>query len=71
MPTLATKRVQINVPTYMQVDGQWQIVYPGSVVDLPANVVISPSCTVTSFSEAPGNLADHGKTTSVRNLRVR
>lgn len=69
--TIAAKRIQINVPTYMPLDGQWQIVLPGSVVDLPAGLTISPSCTVETFSESPGTLAAHGKPTPVRNIRTR
>ncbi len=68
--TVATARVQINTPTYMEIDGQWQIVYPGSVVDLPAGVKISASATAP-LVEAPGTLALNGKATSVRNLRTR
>lgn len=66
--TQATSRIQLNVPTYMPVDGQWCIVQPGSVIDLPADVVISASSTVP-LAEAPGTLAPHGRATSVRNVR--
>lgn len=67
----ATKRVQINAPTYMPVDGQWQIVYPGSVVDLPAGMNLTGNSIVPTFSEAVGTLGDHGKATPVRNFRAR
>lgn len=72
--TTASARVQINTPTYMPVDGQWQIVLPGSVIDLPAGLGISTSCTtpVTAASATPGTLAPHGKATSVSpTLRTR
>ena len=68
--TAATSRIQINVPTYMSVDGQWQIVLPGSVIDLNAKTNISTSCCVP-LAESPGTLAPHGGSTSVRNLRTR
>lgn len=67
----ATRRVQINKTTYMQVDGAWQIVYPGTVVDLDAVTVLSDECILPSFSEAAGTLPAHGKSASVRNLRTR
>lgn len=65
--TAATNRVQINKPTYMEVDGQWQIVLPGSVIDLPATVNVSPVCTtpVIAAATTPGTLAPHGRSTSV------
>ena len=69
--TTATQRVQINVPTYMKVDGQWTIVYPGSVIDCDATTKITGNSALTTFSEAPGTLAEHGKSTSVRNFRAR
>lgn len=72
--TAATSRVQINVPTYMPVDGQWQIVYPGSVVDLPPTVQISAVATtpVIAAAATPGTLAPHGQATPVaKTLRVR
>lgn len=65
-------RITINVPTYMQLDGQWQIVDIGSVVDVPDARAFSPS-TITNLSpaEAAGSLATHGKPTPVRNVRTR
>ncbi len=69
--TTATQRVKITVPTYMPVDGQWQIVYPGSVVDLPADVKLTGNSIDQTFVESPGTLAPHGKATPVRNFRAR
>lgn len=69
--TTATARVQINRPTYMKVDGQWQIVYPGSVVDCDATTNITGDSKLATFSEAPGTLPIHGQSASVRNLRTR
>lgn len=69
--TLATSRVTINVPTYMPLDGQWQIVYPGSVVDLPVGVSIHSSAGTPVTGEAAGTLGAHGKATSVRTVRTR
>lgn len=67
----ATQRITINKPTYMKIDGQWVIVYPGSVIDLDATQKISPSCCDPTFSEAAGTLKPHNGTTPVRNLRTR
>jgi hypothetical protein len=68
--TIAALRVQIDRPTYLQLDGQWQVVLPGSVIDLPTGLTLSPSCILASFVESPGNLASHGKPTPVRNIRT-
>lgn len=67
----ATVRVRINTTTYMPVDGQWQIVLSGSVIDLPPDVRLTGSSVDQTFSEPPGMLAAHGKATPVRNLRTR
>lgn len=69
--TIATSRVQINTPTYMKVDGQWQIVYPGSIIDLDSTTRLSAASILPTFSEAPGTLPAHGNSASVRNLRTR
>jgi len=67
--TVAAQRVQISVPHFMQLDGQWQVVMPGSVVDMPTAGPVAPT-TATVLAETPGNLAPHGKPTPVRNIRT-
>jgi hypothetical protein len=62
-------RIVINVPTYMVLDGQWQIVYPGSVVDVPSAASFTAVSTV--IADAAGTLRSHGKPTPVRNVRTR
>lgn len=68
--TTATKRICINKSTYMKVDGQWQIVLSGSVIDLDASTVITGDSLLPGFSETAGTLAAHGTNTTVRNLRT-
>lgn len=67
--TIAASRIQLTQSVYMPLDGQWQVVLPGTVIDLPANVTISPAHAVV-LAEAPGQLGAHGKHTSVRNVRT-
>jgi len=66
-------RIQINVPTYMQLDGQWQIVLPGTVCDVPsaASFTGGTAAPATVVNETAGALASHGKPTPVRNVRTR
>jgi len=61
-------RIQINVPTYMPVEGQWQIIYPGSVIDVPSAVTYRGPTTILSPTEtaAPVTIP-----TPVRNVRKR
>ena len=66
-----TDRITIITPTYMKADGQWQIVYPGSVLDVPSAAAFAGAATTNSPAEAAGTLAPHGGPTPVRNLRVR
>jgi hypothetical protein len=62
-------RIQLSVPTYMIVDGQWAIAQPGSVLDVPSAAAFSPS-TAKVLTEPAGSLASHGKATPVRNVRT-
>ena len=66
-----TDRITITIPTYMQADGQWQIVYPGSVLDVPAAGKFGAVSSTLSPAEPAGTLASHGGPTPVRNFRVR
>lgn len=61
-------RITIAVPTYMFLDNQWQIVYPGSVIDVPTAANFSSSTHVPT-RETAGSLASHGGPTPVRNVR--
>jgi len=64
-------RVQLNVPVYMKLDGLWQIVLTGTVIDVPAAGSFSgPHVTVLSPSETAGALGSHGGPTTVRNKRT-
>ena len=69
--TKMTDRITILTPTYMKADGQWQIVYPGSVLDVPSASAFAGAASVNSPIEAAGTLASHGGPTPVRNFRVR
>jgi hypothetical protein len=62
-------RIQLSVPTYMQLDGQWQIAQTGSIIDVPNKASFSAS-TATILTEPAGSLASHGKPTPVRNVRT-
>ena len=66
-----TDRITITTPTYMKADGQWQIVYPGSVLDVPTAGAFSSVATINAASDPAGSLAPHGGPTPVRNFRVR
>jgi hypothetical protein len=65
-------RIQITKECYMELDGQGQIVLPGSIVDVPSADAFS-GATIQRLSpaEAAGVLASHGKPTRVRNIRTR
>lgn len=63
-------RITVNVPTYMNLDGQWQIVLPGSVIDVPTAGAFSPSTHTRVRNETAGSLASHGGPTPVRNIRT-
>lgn len=63
-------RITITVPTYMNLDNQWQIVYPGSVIDVPSAANFS-SANSTPVRETAVSLRSHGKPTPVRNVRTR
>jgi len=61
-------RIQITKPTYMNLDGQWQIVEAG-VIDVPSGGSYRGSAVI--LQETPGALAPHGKATPVRNIVTR
>lgn len=64
-------RVQLLTTCYMPLDGQWQIVYPGTVCDVPSQIAFAPTMiTVLSPTEPAGTLGSHGKATAVRNVRT-
>lgn len=66
------QRYQITKPTYMPLDGQWQIVYPGTVFDAPdSDNYHTTNATKLSPSEPAATLGSHGKPTAVRNVRTR
>lgn len=62
-------RIQITVPTYMHLDGQPQIVLPGTVIDVPTASAFRGSSI--PVAETAGALASHGKPTPVRNVRTK
>ena len=65
-------RIQLKDTVYMQLDGLWQLVYSGSVVDVPSALAFSAAhASILSPTEAAGSLAAHGKPTPVRNVRTR
>ena len=67
-----TDRIQLTQPVYMKLDGQWRIVYGGSVMDVPsAGAFSAQHVTILSPSEPAGTLAAHGGPTPVRNIRTR
>lgn len=59
-------RIQITSPTYMRVDGQWDIVLGGSVIDVPSADNFKNH---TKLTETPGAIPSGHGATSVRNLR--
>ena len=66
-----TDRITITVPMcYMPLDGQWQIVLSGTVIDVPSAIPYAGACTLLSPAEAPGKVASHGKPTPVRGVRT-
>ena len=63
-------RIRLEVPIYMPIDGQWDIVLPGTVLDVAsATAFATGHVTILSPSEPAGTLASHGKPTPVRNVR--
>lgn len=69
---MVTQRYQLSTSCYMPLDGQWQIVYSGTVFDAPDTTGVHPStATKLSPAEPAGALGSHGKPTSVRNVRTR
>jgi len=58
-------RIQITTPTYMQLDGQWQIVQSG-VVDVPSAATFRG--VAVPIAETASALHVHGKPTSVRGV---
>lgn len=62
-------RITITTPTHMPLDGQWQVVLPGSVIDVPDAGAYSTKNTVP-VRGGGGTLASHGKPTPVRNIRT-
>jgi hypothetical protein len=62
-------RITITVPTYMELDGQGQIVLPGSIIDVAAAQSFAAVSTLTTAGG--GTLASHGKPTPVSKVRTR
>ena len=72
MDRLMTQRYQITTPTYMLLDGLWQIVYPGSVIDAPDTMGVHPStATKLSPTEPATKPIVANSPASVRNIRTR
>ena len=65
-----TARIQLTQPVYMPIDGQWQIVDIGSVIDVPANVTIALAHG-TVLAETTKTLPIATSPTAVRNVRTR
>lgn len=66
-----TQRYQLTKPTYMPLDGLWQVVMPGTVFDAPdADGVHTSTAVKLSPTEPAGTLGSHGKATAVRNVRT-
>ncbi len=63
-------RIQLNVTHYMPLDGQDQIVLPGSVVDVPS-AGIYPVASATKLAETAGSLGPRNTPSSVRNVTKR
>lgn len=61
-------RITLTSDTYMQLDGQWQVVLRGSVIDVPSHAPFQ--AVATKETEGASPLASHGKPTGVRNLRT-
>lgn len=63
-------RITLKQECYMQLDGQWQIVLPGSVIDVASASAFHDSHKQTVQTNT-GTLASHGKPTPVSNIRTR
>ena len=64
-----TDRIQLKDHVYMPLQGQWQIVLTGSVIDVPTAGAFS-SAHYTKLSEAAGTLVNNTHT-PVRNVRIK
>lgn len=64
-----TDRIQITKPTFMEMNGQWSIVLPGSVVDVPAATKYSADNSIL-LTETAGPLINN-KPTGVRSVKLR
>ena len=64
------ERIQINVAEiYMNLDGQWQTVQGGSVVDVES--ASKYAGLVTKLTEVAGPLGPKGSAASVRGVKTR
>jgi hypothetical protein len=59
-------RIQLTALTFMPLDGQWQLVKSGTVIDVPDAAVYRGASTILSPAEPAGTLKSHGKPTPVR-----
>ncbi len=59
-------RIQLNVQHFLELDGQWQIVNPGSVIDVADSNVFRGSSTL--IAETAGSLGPRNTPSSVRNV---
>ncbi len=67
-------RITLAREHYVQLDGQWQIVLPGSVIDVPSASKFASTHQGTGANATligTGTLGAHGKATSVSNIRTR
>jgi hypothetical protein len=64
-----TDRIQLTRPVYMPLQGQWQIVDIGSVIDVASAGKFS-SAHITVLAETAGPLVN-SQHTPVRNIRTR
>lgn len=64
---MSLSRIQLTQDIYMPLNGQWQIVLSGSVIDIPATLNIAPS-HATILAETPAAVT---KPTSVRSVRTK
>ena len=62
-------RLTLTQPVYMPVQGQWVIVYGGSVLDLPSAAVIHQSHKTNVLVGGGGTLVN-GQTTPVSTYRT-
>lgn len=65
-----TQRIQVNKVCHMVLDGQPQLVYPGTVLDLPTGQEVKPTDGHIILTEATSPIVN-GKPTTVRNKRER